>query len=89
MSFWFAAFLGFSFAYMLWFVEITWLTIFRISVTSLTRFISIATLWVATTVFFLLASDKVLAIGTAVEGSLIALSVFANKIVEWIKKSKE
>jgi len=30
-----------------------------------------------------------LSIGIAVEGSLVVLSVFANKIVEWIKKSKE
>ncbi|MBE7016651.1 MAG: hypothetical protein E7420_00660 [Ruminococcaceae bacterium] len=89
MPFWFAAFLGFCFAYALWFVEITWLTLFKISVTSLTRFISIAIFWIAITAFFLLASDKVLSIGIAVEGSLVVLSVFANKIVEWIKKSKE
>ena len=89
MSFWFAAFLGLSFAYMLWFVEITWLTIFKIGVTSLTRFISIAIFWVATTIFFLFASGKLLGIGIAVEGSLVALSVFANEIVERIEKSKE
>ena len=89
MPFWFVVFLGFLCAYMLWFVITTVLFIFKLNISSLIRSISVPILWVAITVFFLFASEKVLTVVFMTDIMLVVLCIFAHKTIEWIEKSKQ
>ena len=89
MPFWSAVFFGFVFAHMLWFVITTVLFIFKLNISSLIRSISMPILWVTITVFFLFASEKILTVFFVTDVTLVFLSIFAHKIIEWIEKSKQ
>ena len=89
MSFWFAAFLGFNFAIGMFFVETSWISIFKVNLPGVVIWGSFPILWIAETAFFLFSSEIIFTIGLCINFSLVFLTIFAHKIIEWIKKSKQ
>lgn len=90
MTFLGAALWGLMLAVIIFLIGGTWGAIFKINlnIPFSVFLISIPVVWVAATVLIFLASDRALRIGFGISGALVFLSLFANKIAEWINKSK-
>ncbi|MBE7016652.1 MAG: hypothetical protein E7420_00640 [Ruminococcaceae bacterium] len=88
MSFWYAAFWGLAWAWMMFYVGTVWSSILNLKITFSALLISALIVCVAATIFMFYASDRTLTIGFIIGVSLIVLSWVAEKIYFMIKKSK-
>ena len=90
MPFWYAAFWGFVWTALIFFIVLTPVSIFKLNLNiPFSAFlISIPVVWVASTVFIFFASDRALRFGFIIWGALVFLSLFAHIIVDLIKKMK-
>ena len=89
MSFWFAAIIGLGFTIGMFYVEIFWMSIFKIKPPEVIVWGSIPILWIAETALLFFASDKIFTIDLCINFSLLLMTIFAHEIMKWIKKSKE
>ena len=86
MPFWYAAFLSMVCTYCLYYIVTTWESIFKIEIPGLCFIISIPVAWIAITLFIYYSPEKILRPVMVAGSILVFLSIFANKISEWIKK---
>ena len=90
MTFLGAAFWGITWTVIIFIIFGTWGSIFKLNlnIPFFVFLISIPVVWVASTVFIFFASDRGLRVGFIIWGALVFLSIFANKVVKRIEKSK-
>ena len=89
MTFGFALFFGFAWAYGIIFICATWAEILKLKLTWTTLFISLPFIWILIIVFILLASENIKYVATCIGLVLILLSIIAGIIYRWVVKSKQ
>ncbi len=91
MTFWSAAFWGFVWTVLIFIIGAIWVSIFNLNLNiPFSAFlISIPVVWVAVTLFILFAPEKIQHPVMIAGGVLVFLSLFADKIAEWIENSKK